>query len=120
MIQKDYVGKYGEIAAANYLRRHHYKLYDVNYRSRFGEIDLIMTKGRYIVFIEVKTRSENSIAEPAEFVDAAKQQKMIQTARCFLSQSKTNFQPRFDVVEVFFENGSIKSVKHLENAFTLL
>lgn len=120
MIQKQYIGQYGEMAAANYLRRRRYKLYDVNYRSRFGEIDLIMTKGKYVVFVEVKTRSENSIASPAEFVDGYKQQKMIQTARLFLTQTGLKLQPRFDVVEVFFENDGIKSVKHLENAFTLL
>lgn len=120
MIAKQYIGKYGEIIAANYLRKKHYKLYDVNYRTRFGEIDLIVTKGKYIIFVEVKTRSERSIASPAEFVDFAKQKKIISAAESFLASNPTKLQPRFDIIEVFFENHSLKSVKHLENAFTLL
>ena len=46
MIKQEYIGKYGEMAAVNYLRKKHYKLYDVNFRCRFGEIDAVMTKGK--------------------------------------------------------------------------
>lgn len=120
MVKKEYIGKYGEIAAVNYLRKKRYKLYDVNFRCRFGEIDAVMTKGKYIVFVEVKSRSSGSLASPAEFVDFSKQQKLIKTAEYFLSVNDIKLQPRFDVVEVFFEKGEIKSIKHLENAFTLL
>ena len=54
MIRPEYYGKYGELEAARYLQKQGYKLYDVNYRCRFGEIDLICTKGQYLVFVEVK------------------------------------------------------------------
>ena len=53
MIRPEYYGKYGELEAARYLQKQGYKLYDVNYRCRFGEIDLICTKGQYLVFVEV-------------------------------------------------------------------
>lgn len=52
MIRPEYYGKYGELEAARYLQKQGYKLYDVNYRCRFGEIDLICTKGQYLVFVE--------------------------------------------------------------------
>lgn len=113
------LGKLGEMSACEYLERKHYKLVDYNYSTRFGEIDLIMKKGKYLCFIEVKTRNSNSIAEPREFVDYKKQQKIITTAEIYLSQHKTKLQPRFDVVEVICQNNSIKSIKHLENAFEL-
>lgn len=113
------LGKLAELRACDYLQKKRYKLIDVNYRSRFGEIDLIMQKGRFICFIEVKMRNTNSIASPAEFVDSAKQDKIFKTASLYLQKKPSPLQPRFDVVEVFTENNRIKSIKHLENAFQL-
>ena len=54
-----------------------------------------------------------------EFVDAAKQQKIIATAEMYLASHSCDLQPRFDVVEVYCKNNKIKSIKHLENAFQL-
>ncbi len=113
------MGKLAEMKACEYLEKKRYKLIDVNYSSRFGEIDLIMKKGRYICFIEVKMRNEKSIASPKEFVDSSKQSRIIKTAQIYLANNICNLQPRFDVVEVFAENNEIKSIKHLENAFQL-
>ena len=113
------LGKLAELKACDYLRRKRYKLVDVNYSSRFGEIDLIMKKGRYLCFIEVKMRNFASIATPAEFVDGEKQEKMAKTAALYLQKNPTKLQPRFDVIEVITENSEIKSIKHLENAFQL-
>ncbi len=113
------LGKLAEIKACEYLKKKKYKLLDVNYSTRFGEIDLIMQKKNFICFIEVKMRNEKSIASPAEFVDYNKQKKIITTAKIYLANNNINLQPRFDVVEVYTENNNIKSIKHLENAFEL-
>lgn len=112
-------GRLAEMKAANYLRDKGYFLLEYSYKSRFGEIDLILEYENFIVFAEVKARSENSIAEPREFVDEIKQKKIISTANLYMMQYKVKLQPRFDVIEVFLENNRIKSIKHLENAFTL-
>jgi len=113
------LGKLAEIKACEYLKKKKYKLLDVNYSTRFGEIDLIMQKKNFICFIEVKMRNDKSIASPAEFVDYNKQKKIITTAKIYLANNNINLQPRFDVVEVYTENNNIKSIKHLENAFEL-
>ena len=113
------LGKLAELKACEFLRKKRYKLLDVNYSCCFGEIDLIMKKGKFICFIEVKMRNSDSIASPAEFVDEAKQEKMAKTAALYLQKKPTKLQPRFDVVEVITENSEIKSIKHLENAFEL-
>lgn len=113
------LGKLAELKACEYLKKKKYKLIDVNYSTRFGEIDLIMTKGKFICFIEVKMRNQNSIAQPAEFVDYRKQRKIIATAEIYIANNNINLQPRFDIVEVYSENNIIKSIKHLENAFEL-
>lgn len=112
-------GKLAEIKACEYLKKKKYKLIDFNYVSPFGEIDLIMQKGKTICFIEVKMRNQNSIATPAEFVDYRKQQKIIATAKIYISNKNVKLQPRFDIVEVYTENNNIKCIKHLENAFEL-
>ncbi|MCD7723673.1 MAG: YraN family protein [Clostridiales bacterium] len=111
------LGMAGEIKACEYLQKRRYKLLCSNYKSRFGEIDLVMSRGKYICFIEVKMRSVNSIAAPREFVDESKQQKIVKSALMYLQQYPTELQPRFDVVEVYSKNGEIKSIKHLENAY---
>lgn len=113
-------GKLWEIEAAKYLKKHKYKLVDVNYASHFGEIDLIVKNKKYLCFVEVKQRDAAAIAAPREFVDANKQQKIIATAKLYLSRYETKLQPRFDVVEIYTQDNEIKSIKHLENAFQLV
>lgn len=113
-------GKLWEIEAANYLRKKRYKLIDVNYTSRFGEIDLIVQNKKYICFVEVKQRDERSPATPAEFVTKSKQNKIIACAKLYLANNGTDLQPRFDIVEIYTKDNKIKSIKHLENAFDLV
>lgn len=112
-------GRLAEMKAANYLREKGYCLIEHSYKSRFGEIDLIFEYKNFIVFVEVKARGEGSIAQPREFVDEIKQKKIISTANLYMMQYKVKLQPRFDVIEIFLKNNRIKSIKHLENAFSL-
>lgn len=110
-------GKLWEIEAANYLRKKRYKLICANFSTRFGEIDLIVKNRKYICFVEVKQRDIGSIAPPKEFVTASKQQKIISSAKLYLSSNKTDLQPRFDVIEIYTKDNKMNSIKHLENAF---
>lgn len=113
-------GRWGEAVAADYLRKKHYKILSGNYRCRMGEIDLIASNRKYLVFVEVKTRKDSSFASAAEFVDFHKQQRLIAAARLYLSQNETALQPRFDVIEIYAPQGTETKkpmVRHLENAF---
>lgn len=110
-------GKLWEIKAYDYLRKKRYTLLEANYTTRFGEVDLIVKNKKYICFVEVKQRDVSSIAQPKEFVDFRKQQRIKATAQLYLAKNDTDLQPRFDVIEVYTENNKIKSIKHLENAF---
>lgn len=111
-------GERGELLASRHFRDEGYRIITANYRSRFGEIDLIVSDGSYIVFVEVKARCEDSIAEPAEFVNGGKISRIIATAKQYISSHGCDLQPRFDVVEVvFYPDGSTKSLRHIENAF---
>jgi len=116
-------GTIAELKATNYLLKKKYELLDYNFRSRFGEIDIIVKNKKFIVFVEVKARDENSLAEPKEFVDYRKQQRIIKTSGYYLAthpQYLQDYQVRYDVIEVITKNGRIKSLKHLENAFQLV
>lgn len=95
------LGRTGEAVAAKYYQRQGWLLLDRNYRTRFGEIDLILYKEDTLVFAEVKTRSDDRFAAPAEAVNAAKQRRIIKAAGQYLQHSPYGDSlVRFDVVEV--------------------
>ena len=113
-------GAWGEAIAAQYLQKKRYKMVATNYRSRFGEIDLIVCDRKFLVFVEVKLRKSDRFAEAREFVDYHKQNRLRTTAEIYLSEYPTRLQPRFDVVEIYAPEGTetIKpEIYHLEDAF---
>ena len=112
------IGRFGESAAADYLRKKKKcRIVGTNYSCRFGEIDLIAESKENILFVEVKSRKNADFAEAREFVTASKQRRLAATAELWLMQNPTEKQPRFDVVEVYCENGVVKAIHHIENAF---
>lgn len=113
-------GRFGERAAADYLKKQHYRIVGMNYACRLGEIDLIAESRDYIVFVEVKLRRDDSFAAAREFVTAAKQDRIRKTALLWLSQNPTEKQPRFDVIEIYAPEGEKSKqlrINHIENAF---
>lgn len=120
-MSKAIVGKSGEDITAAYLRKKGWAITKRNYHSRFGEIDIIAENDEYIIFVEVKTRAENSLTSPAEAVNLSKQRKIMLTAEDFLSKFTCELQPRFDVAEVTtYKNadGSFRySLNYIKNAF---
>ena len=106
-------GAWGERAARAFLEQRGYRTEATNFRTRFGEIDMIARDGKYIVFIEVKTRKNDRFAAAREHVTAAKQARVIAAA------DPSGLQPRFDVIEVYGEEGAPvpPRINHLENAF---
>lgn len=113
-------GRFGERAAADYLKKQHYRIVGMNYACRLGEIDLIAESRDYIVFVEVKLRRDDSFAAAREFVTAAKQNRIRKTALLWLSQNPTEKQPRFDVIEIYAPEGEKSKqlrINHIENAF---
>lgn len=111
-------GILGEEAAAKEYRRRGYTLLEANFRTRQGEIDLIAEKDGCIVFIEVKTRRPGSVVSGAQAVTFAKQRRLIAAAGAFIARrGEEPAAMRFDVVEILCENGRIKSIRCIENAF---
>lgn len=99
-VNKRTVGTKYEQKAADYLALAGYRLIEKNYRCRVGEIDLIAVQGSYLVFVEVKYRSDTKAGYGYEAVDWRKQKKIRRTALWYLTEKKIPAsQPcRFDVV----------------------
>jgi len=111
-------GKWGETRALEYLNGKNYTTVAEAYRSRFGEIDLIVKNREFIVFVEVKLRKNDKFAAAREHVDKEKQRKISAAAKLWLQSNRTNLQPRFDVVEVYMpDEFSAPEIIHIENAF---
>ncbi|MBR5521613.1 MAG: YraN family protein [Oscillospiraceae bacterium] len=116
-MDKRLVGKLGEKLVCKWYQDHKYELLSVNYRTRFGEIDIIARNKKYVVFIEVKTRKDSSFSHAREYVDARKQQRIKSAAASYVALYDLEDIPiRFDVAEVYHpENNPVINI--IENAF---
>ena len=111
------LGDRGEAAAAQYLRQRGFALLASQWRCRYGELDLVARdRDGTICFVEVKLRGSSAIALPREFVDSRKQQRLRSAAEMYLSQQELDASARFDVAEVYEENGQLR-INYIENAF---
>lgn len=97
------VGNQGEAAACDYLLREGYEIIKRNYRTRYGEIDIIVENETHIIFIEVKTRADTPIQKlygrPSLAVNAKKREHLLKTTKKYLHDFKPNKSPRIDVIE---------------------
>ena len=113
-------GAWGEALAAEYLRKKRYRIQAAGYSCKFGEIDLIVSDRKYLVFVEVKLRKSADFARALEYVDRRKQDRLRMTAPVYLSQNPTDLQPRFDVIEIYAPDGTATvrpEIRHMEDAF---
>ena len=113
-------GTWGEMLAAEYLRKRRFKIEAAGYRCRFGEIDIVARNKEFLVFVEVKLRKSGTFAEAMEYVDSHKQDRLRTTASLYLSQNPTTLQPRFDVIEIYAPEGTLTKkpqIHHIEDAF---
>lgn len=120
MATSNLTGAWGEALAADYLRKKRYTLVAAGFRSKFGEIDLIVKDKKYLVFVEVKLRKTADFAHAREFVDRRKQDRIRVTASIYLETHPTALQPRFDVIEIYATQGRktiAPEIIHLEDAF---
>ena len=118
---KKIIGNFGEKYTAWRLRLKGYRILERNYHSKYGEIDIIAKNRKYIIFVEVKTRTEGFLYSPRQAVDFFKQQKCVKTAQYYLMKNQIVLQPRFDVAETILKKDTkrhkVLEYTYLENAF---
>jgi putative endonuclease len=98
-----------------YLKRLKYKILDTNFKTHFGEIDIIAKQDDTIVFIEVKYRKSSFSGTPQESVTYSKQQKIIKSSIVYLKQNNIKNNIRFDIVSVLD-----KDIELIKSAFLFL
>ena len=113
------LGSFGEDVAAKYLRKAGYRVVERNFRCKFGEIDLIVERDEYLVFVEVKTRTRNKYSiNPLISITEAKRRRIRLLSQLYSVQNQVySKQPRFDVIGVEFITKRDYKVEHIENAF---
>jgi putative endonuclease len=115
MIKKQ-LGNAGERLIQEFLKKQKFKILDNNYKSKWGEIDIVAQKGDIVSFIEVKTRKE-AYFPISQVVNYTKQQKIIKTAKIYIQQHNIyNKICRFDVATVLLSDNNYK-IDYIKNAF---
>lgn len=109
-------GEEGETLAVRFLEKNGYAVLERNYQTRFGEVDIICRNERFLVFAEVKTRTDRPLVSGFDAVDRSKQRKILKAAMQYCQANPLELQPRFDVIAVIFGNRDAK-IEHIENAF---
>lgn len=116
--EKKLLGKLGEKIASRYLKIKGYRIICRNFASPFGEIDIVARKDRFIIFIEVKTRSSASLGPPYLSVTRKKQMNIVKNALFYLKRyglAESNW--RIDVVSVKLDiDHKLESIEIIENA----
>jgi putative endonuclease len=114
---RDLLGDRGENVAAKYLRNLGYKIILRNFRCDLGEIDIIAREGKALVFVEVKTRT-NDDPTPEEQVNPVKRHQLTKAARYYLARYGTPQPPaRFDVIAIVWPTGREPQIRHTADAF---
>ena len=114
------LGRLGERLAAEHLERLGYRIVARNYRTRFGELDLVVTDDEVLVFCEVKTRHAGS-GDPWDSLGEAKRRQVRSMGRVWLAEARERPRTsvlRFDAIGVQIDrDGALVSLDHLEGAF---
>jgi len=112
-------GRFGEDLAAQSLMKKGYRIICRNYRTKFGEIDIIATDNDTIVFIEVKSRRTSTFGHPKYAVTFDKQERISKAALYYLKMTdQSHIRSRFDVVTIS-ERNQKTDVEIIKNAFEL-
>ena len=116
--QRQRVGVAGESAARRYLQKGGYRVVKANYRCLYGEIDLIVTCGELLVFVEVRTRTSGSFGTPAQSITAEKLDRLQKVALYYMQQRFGQEVPcRFDLIAVQMDRRTLapSHLRHYRN-----
>jgi len=119
LTEPDLLGRWGEKRAEKYLRRQGLRILARNYDCRLGELDLIMVDtDRTLVFVEVRTRADETFGPAESSITHTKKAKLARTARHFLAVHDIDNRPfRFDVVVIVLGQKGKPQIRHYKNAF---
>lgn len=119
-IERQNLGRQGELKAEQFLLSQGFKIIARNYRCSAGELDLVMRDHNTLVFVEVRTQSGPMFGDPLESVTFRKQRQIIKAASHYLTRNRlTQQQPvRFDVIGICW-TAAVPRITHVKGAFEL-
>jgi len=110
-------GKKGEEMAVAFLEKAGYQILETNWRHRRAEIDIIAKDGEILVFVEVKTRSDDFFGNPASFVTAKKESLMSDGANVYMEKIGHDWEIRFDIIGIVLWSAERVEMRHFKDAF---
>lgn len=109
-------GQSGEKLAVEFLKKQGFKIIETNFKSKFGEIDIVAREGDVLVFVEVKTRSSGQFGLPEEAVNWRKIQHIIKAGQYYrMVRKNLPESERIDVVAIEKEANTIKRLEQIRN-----
>ena len=117
MTHNQSIGRWGETTAVEYLLERGYRVVAQNFRTPYGEIDVIAQQGDITIFVEVKTRTSRTMGLPEESITQRKRQHMISAAEFYAAESEIDHW-QIDVVSIEGKPGSQPKITYFENAIT--
>lgn len=109
------LGQEGEQLAADYLKKKGWQILEMNYRYSRSEIDLIASKPKQLIFVEVKARTNTSFGLPEQYVDDKKAELIMKAADHYIHQIDWKGNIRFDIISII-KKETIE-LEHIEDAF---
>ena len=119
MAEHNEVGKWGEEIAVKYLHKRGYSIRECDWRSGHRDIDIIAISPdqRFVVFIEVKTRTTDDVAAPEDAIDSRKIKNLGYAANAYVKLNQIVLDLRFDIITIVGNNQSEPLIDHIEDAF---
>ncbi len=111
------IGNEGEETACQFLKDNGIQVVERNFRTRYGELDIICKDGKLLIFVEVKAKNTDNFGKPYEMVTGRKKRKLIATAKNYLLDKGINPEKsdwRIDIISI----SKGKEIQWLKNAVT--
>ena len=115
MVNTYLIGQKAEDIAVQYLSENKIEIVDRNYRTRFGEIDIIAKNKKKFIFVEVKAKSTSRFGKPYEMVTDRKKQKLIRIAKGYLTENSFDIEGvawRIDIISIDYESEKIEWIQN--------
>ena len=116
MAKHNKLGKDGELIAFMVLQRDGFTILETNWKFRKAEIDIIATKDKILISVEVKTRSTNDFGSPQDFVNKKKIKLMVSAMNEYILNKDLDTELRFDIIAITKDKSSF-DIQHFKDAF---
>ncbi|MDR1372992.1 MAG: YraN family protein [Dysgonamonadaceae bacterium] len=116
MARHNELGKEGEAAALEYLKKNGYEILHTNWRRGHLELDIVARTDCELVFVEVKTRSAGGVTDPGDAVNNQKIRNIVDAADCYIKSFDTDLPARFDIITLVGREPCFET-EHVADAF---